>query len=274
MKCLICGRVNLPGATLCLDCKSARKRAFDATVTQPLLAAAGAARGSVPAARLLKPSQSVPDAARRAAKMALARGQLNTVVETPPSRTGRWPIMVGALCVFVVGVAYFGQRSGSGKSDPSAAGPTERPAAESTAAPLVVPAAPAPSAVPPSSVAAVPVGINAPHVEPTPTIRKTDIGKRASARSKVEKAPLPAPAPEPPPPPQAVVVAPPPPPAIVREPPRADPWQPMNDAIARCAVNDIFGRLSCEQRVRARYCEGHWGQVPQCASIPYVDHGQ
>src|SRR5450759_421860 len=40
MKCLICGRLSLPGAKLCLDCKSARKRAFDATVTQPLLAAA------------------------------------------------------------------------------------------------------------------------------------------------------------------------------------------------------------------------------------------
>src|ERR1700693_3445305 len=98
MKCLICGRVTLPGAKLCLDCKAARQRAFDATVTQPLLAAAGAARDPTTARRLLRPSQSVPDAARRAAKMALAaRSQSNIATESPPRRDDRWPIIVGAL---------------------------------------------------------------------------------------------------------------------------------------------------------------------------------
>ena len=273
MKCLICGRVNLSGATLCLDCKAARKRAFDATVTQPLLAAAGAARGRAAAPPLLKSSQSVPDAGRRAAKMALAQGQLNTVVETPPSRTARWPIAVAALCILLAAVGYFGPWSKSGKPATPATVPAEPSAAESTAAPLAVrAAAPGSSAPPASAAAALPVGINASRLEPAPATKRIDAAKKANPRTKVEKVPTPAPAPEPPPPP-AVVVAP-PPPAIVREPPRIDPWQPMNDAMARCPANDISGRLACEQRVRARYCEGHWGQVPQCASIPYVDHGQ
>src|SRR4029077_1163298 len=47
------------------DCRSARKRAFAATVTQPLLAS-GRSRG-----RLLRPSQSMAATARRAAERAL-----------------------------------------------------------------------------------------------------------------------------------------------------------------------------------------------------------
>src|SRR5215470_5001191 len=41
MKCRICGTECPPGAKLCRDCAAARKRAFAATVTMPLLAAAG-----------------------------------------------------------------------------------------------------------------------------------------------------------------------------------------------------------------------------------------
>ena len=41
MKCRICGSECPPGAKLCRDCAAARKRAFAATVTMPLLAAAG-----------------------------------------------------------------------------------------------------------------------------------------------------------------------------------------------------------------------------------------
>ena len=90
-----------------------------------------------------------------------------------------------------------------------------------------------------------------------------------------------------PPPKQAMVVpstetpavalpppSPPPPPPVVREAARPDRWQLMNEAIARCPRDDISSRVSCEQRLRAQYCEGHWGQVAQCASIPYSDHGQ
>ena len=112
---------------LCLDCKAARKRAFDATVTQPLLAAAGAARDSTVAPRLLKPSQSVPDAARRAAKMALAAQAKSTILIESPPHAGRWPVVVGALCVALAAVGYLGHWFGGSKSDTFAAVPDERP---------------------------------------------------------------------------------------------------------------------------------------------------
>jgi len=43
MKCRICGCEAPAGAKLCKDCAAARKRAFAATVTQPLLLAAAGA---------------------------------------------------------------------------------------------------------------------------------------------------------------------------------------------------------------------------------------
>ncbi len=272
MKCQICGRQSIPGAKLCLDCKAARKRAFDATVTQPLLAAAGVARGSAASPRLLKPSQSVPRGARRAARLALAaQAQPRTNTETPPPRTSRWPIVIGAICVLALGVGFSAHWFGAGTTETFTTVPTEHSATEaqlatSTARPTApTAAAPAPaSAVPPASrntadAASVTAG------------NKPDAPRRPNPKVRTEKAPAPLPVAEPPPPP-AVAVAPPPPP-VVREVPRADPWQPMNDALARCSANDMSGRLSCEYRVRTQYCEGRWGQVAQCASIPYAEHG-
>src|SRR6266446_5607554 len=48
MKCRICASECPPGARVCGDCAAARKRAFAATVTQPLLAAVGAPSVSPP----------------------------------------------------------------------------------------------------------------------------------------------------------------------------------------------------------------------------------
>lgn len=277
MKCLICGRLSLPGAKLCLDCKAARKRAFDATVTQPLLAAAGAAGatgGGAAAPRLLKPGQSVPDAARRAAKMALAaqaKSNFASVVAEPvPRRPTPWPIVVGGMCLVIAVAGYFGHWFGGSKSDTFAAVP-ERSNVASAALPSIVRAStPGTIPAPVPTTAVVPIAGDATPVEPAAP-SKADTVKR-SVRPRPEKPPVAVPIPEPPPPPEVVAVAPAPPP-IVREAPRVDPFQVMYDAIARCP-RDISGRASCEQRLRAQYCEGHWGQVPQCASIPYVDHGQ
>jgi hypothetical protein len=273
MRCLICGRQGLPGVKLCLDCKAARKRAFDATVTQPLLAAAGAARDSTVAPRLLKASQSVPAGARRAAKMALAaQAQSNILIESPP-QAGRWPIVVGALCVAVVSVGYFGHWFGGSKSDTFAAVPDERPVAQDAPATssIVRASTPVVTAVP--ARAAVPVAVEAAAVEPPAAATKADAAKRLSVRPRPDKAPITLPPPEATPPP-VIAVAPPPPPPVVHEVPRPDRWQLMTDAIARCPRSDIAGRFFCEQRLRAQYCEGYWGQVPQCASIPSNEHGQ
>jgi len=273
MRCLICGRLSLPGAKLCLDCKAARKRAFDATVTQPLLAAAGAARDSTVAPRLLKASQSVPAGARRAAKMALAaQAQSSMLIESPP-HAGRWPFVIGSLCVALVAVAYFAHWFGGSKSDTFAAVPDERPVAQDGPAMSSIVRASTPVATAVPARATVPVAVNAAAVEPPAAATKADAAKRPNVRPRPEKAPITLPPPEATPPP-VIAVAPPPPPPVVREVPRPDRWQLMTDAIARCPRSDIAGRFFCEQRLRAQYCEGYWGQVPQCASVPSNEHGQ
>jgi hypothetical protein len=275
MRCQICGQVSLPGVKLCLDCKAARKRAFDATVTQPLLAAASEARGSRTAPRLLRPSQSVPDAARRAAKMALAaQAQARIAIESPPRRIAPWPI-IGVMGLAVVAVGYFGHWFGGDRSATYVTVPVGSASVQDSAAASNVRATTlAPSAVPPSAAATAPVAIHAAAVEPPTPAAKAEAAKRASVRLRPEKAPVTLPPLEPTPPP-VIVVARPPPPPVVREAPRPDRWQLMAEAIARCPRGDFSGGgYSCEQRLRAQYCEGHWGQVPQCASIPYTDHGQ
>ena len=35
----------------------------------------------------------------------------------------------------------------------------------------------------------------------------------------------------------------------------------MNDALARCAREDISGRLLCEHRIRLQHCDGRWRVV-------------
>jgi hypothetical protein len=56
--------------------------------------------------------------------------------------------------------------------------------------------------------------------------------------------------------------------------PVPDRWQMMAEAMAQCSPAKFFSRLACEQRTRNRYCEGFWGQVPQCPSAPAKEQGQ
>ena len=54
-----------------------------------------------------------------------------------------------------------------------------------------------------------------------------------------------------------------------------DRWQQMREAMARCAGDNFFKRVACEQAVGQQYCEGFWGKVPQCPSgPPNKDRGQ
>jgi len=63
-------------------------------------------------------------------------------------------------------------------------------------------------------------------------------------------------------------VAPPP-----RAPARVDPLQQMNDALAACAGDGLFGRIACEQRALLAYCDGRWGQTERCPSGRRTDYG-
>jgi len=52
-----------------------------------------------------------------------------------------------------------------------------------------------------------------------------------------------------------------------------DRWQLMHVSLAQCGGDLIF-RIVCDQRVRRRFCEGHWGRAPECASGVVNEHGQ
>lgn len=54
---------------------------------------------------------------------------------------------------------------------------------------------------------------------------------------------------------------------------RPDPWQLMHVSLAQCG-GDLIARIVCDQRVRRRFCEGHWGKVPECETGLANEHGQ
>jgi hypothetical protein len=267
MKCLICGRTSLPGAKLCSDCSSARKRAFAATVTQPLLDAAGRGRSG---ASLLRPSQSVAATARRAAERSLFAKPPAAEPAVPASRRMDL-IFLAAGLVAVVLIGAFVARQVQKSREAEAPQITEQ-ATSPTQAALPNAVSVVPAGLSPKNVAetqAPALTSATPAAEPVPIPAKRPSPKRSAP---IEAISLPA---EAGPPPQIIVAAPAPMPVPeVREAPRPDALQVMNEGLARCAGGDLFGRILCDQRVRREYCDGRWGQVPQCPSGVPNDRGQ
>jgi hypothetical protein len=56
--------------------------------------------------------------------------------------------------------------------------------------------------------------------------------------------------------------------------PAPDRWQSLSAALGRCSAGNIFSRFACEHSARVQFCEGHWGEVAQCAGGVVNDHGQ
>ena len=54
---------------------------------------------------------------------------------------------------------------------------------------------------------------------------------------------------------------------------RPDSWHVMHVSLARCG-GDLIARIVCDQRVRRHFCEGHWGETPECGSGVANEHGQ
>ena len=52
---------------------------------------------------------------------------------------------------------------------------------------------------------------------------------------------------------------------------RPDRWQAMNVTLAHCG-GDLIARIVCHQRVRGDFCEGHWGDAPECGSGFAYEH--
>jgi ribosomal protein L40E len=52
-----------------------------------------------------------------------------------------------------------------------------------------------------------------------------------------------------------------------------DPREAMHVSLATCG-GDLIARMVCDQRVRRRFCEGHWGEAPECTRGVANDRGQ
>jgi hypothetical protein len=260
MNCSICGRASAPHAKLCDDCRSARKRAFAATVTQPLLEAAGSRRSRA-SARLLKPGQSMSASARRASRKAKTEPASVEVMPMPVPRPRWLPIAVALAVVILAAIGYVVYKTRlAGTSVDSGA----EPPAQSRAP--VAPPAPAP---PMEVTSPLPAPASTTEASPVPP---AEPAKKSPVRPKPAPPPVVVAPPAPEPPPPVVVAAPPPPPPVeVKPAPRVDPFQALNDAIAACSHEDVPTRLRCEQRARVRYCQGNWGVAFQCPLGPNPD---
>lgn len=264
MKCLICGRSALPGARLCSDCRAARKRAFAATVTQPLLIAAARSKGDQ---RLLRPSQSVAATVRRAAEQSLFVKPPPAQKPTPRFRRTDFAWLAAALGVIVVSGVYAAHRFYTPwSSDAPSPVATQPDAADRPAVAAGISVAPTPTALKPA--AAERSAGPAPDAAPS-DVAKPDAAKRSSGKRVVlapsEAMPLMQPMAA------APSVA---PVLIVPAPTLPNPLQSMNDGFVRCAGSDLVDRMACESRVRQQYCGGYWGKVPQCPIGPVTDRGQ
>ena len=281
MTCKICGQKNASGAKLCDDCRAARKRAYDPTVTQPLLAMAGEATldSFSSGKRRKSSSKSAESNARRAARKAADEKRAAVLpVHQSPRKASTPMVLFAFLSVLLIGVyalhwvlsAPKGEGEGytpverSLKADAETVAPTDSPSPRALGpARAVSSPAEVSSAATPGRALTLPVDGEGAEAATRGVPAKVTTAKRAAPiRAPViviETPPLiaepiaPAPAPE------------------LRPPPRVDPWQQMADAVARCSREGFFARVICEQKVRLQYCEGHWGQVAQCPGGPASD---
>ena len=269
MKCTICGRRTLPGAKLCLPCRSALRRARDDTVSELMPLPARAAAFGIPGASTVSRTLDLIEtrrAKRRPRKSTGDEGEGKGAVRAYS------PLRVAAIALFVmaIGVVAYGfteQLQGEPASlaaHEQASVPAPRasvsPVAMAAEARNTMLAAP----VSHSSEAIAEAGMSvSPPVEIKP--RKSP----SSAARPIKKVDAPTMTP--------VVVV--PPVVTAAAAPAAAPvvapdrWQLLSAALGRCNGN-LFERIGCEHVARAKYCEGYWGQVSQCPGGVSNDHGQ
>ncbi|HTP45654.1 MAG TPA: hypothetical protein VMQ50_01860 [Casimicrobiaceae bacterium] len=264
MKCRICGCDTPLGKKLCKDCAAARKRAFAATVTQPLLlAAVGAPSVSQPR---FAPK---PGGAQR--KLSVVRGEQpakpaiehkRTPVRSTAATRGPHVLWLVAGSAAALGVVLVLGMLAARREVPAATDEVHPRAPVAKAQPeTVTPVAVAPASRPPLEIESEPVLPKPPQHH----ARKPAPAEPVAAPAPVEAAPatVPEPAPRAAPTQRPVEVA-----------VRADPLQSLNEALTRCVREAMFDRPACEQSARARYCGASWGSIPQCPIGPGTDHGQ
>jgi len=265
-RCRICGRTAPRGAKLCGQCVAAVKRARQVpTVSTQFMP--------------LTTSRVEPVAPKMSPRAPQPRASLRSWVST---KAGGWGVIV-AFAVFGVAIcatAYFAvQEIDQGADQVGVAPPVP------AVAPADVRVAPAVEPVP-TEVLTTPVEAdNAARAEidlvpqttaiapPGPPTPKQTLNSRKPRKAAVmpvesrlanqigDEGPQPvaaeqtndAPAP-------SNVIQ----PAIADGPPAPDRWDRMNAALALCARESFVAGVVCTERARMQYCEGHWGEVPQC----------
>jgi hypothetical protein len=267
--CAICQGPVKPGVRLCAQCKAALKRARQVTVSQdyPLPRRTSAHLGERRTRAEARPQPDEP----------LAQPTVELV-----RKPSRWQF-AGAVIVAAVAVSAGGYlalhiaRAGEDSVD-GWTGKIPWPAAlSSTEAPLPPPRRePGPDSIPNAvSPAALPAATVVDSARPEPG--RTPSAKAAKPAPKREIQTTPAvpvvarfaAATEPPDPAPAVI-----PQVVVPQAPPPDRWQLLAEGIASCARENFIAGAICEQRVRLQYCDGYWGQVPQCPSGITNDHGR
>lgn len=265
-RCRICAKAALPGAALCGQCRDAVKRARQVPTVMsqfmPLaLSAAGTADAGIAAGRRppAVPAAHAPRARGASATfMAIAAFGLAVCVggylialhddDVPPPRG-----------IYTAGLAA--SRMGSSRV------PLPPPATPEPSDGVAVSIADLPSGGPPG---APPVAKGASRrATPAQATSAGDGAPDTAASSQGDAVDTPDPAPAEAAGTPAPVAAP-----AAPEPAVADRWQAMNAAIAACRRETFLAGVICEQRVRLRYCEGFWGDVPQCGKRSPSDNAR
>jgi hypothetical protein len=302
MKCTACGNENQPTAKFCVHC-GVLLTPMPASVAAPSV---GASTTSMPAAAPAAP-RPVPPAppppppppqsfAPEPAPVPAAPMSATPMPATPmpaapapdlapaPPASNRNALIIGAVAVvIVIAVGFLGYRALYGGNKQPSMTTAETPKAAQQSATNPSPSEPvkdaAPVAAAPAEPSALPPAVEEPAktaaAEPaplpgTPAAAPKPRATQPKPGPKIEPTAEPAPAPSPAKTPtKATAVA-----AATQSASQPDHWQMYADAQARCAREDFFKRLACELRTRNQYCQGYWGQVPQCPEAMPRERGQ
>ena len=203
---------------------------------------------------------------------------------TAASAPNRRPLIIGAVAlIFVIAAGYLGYRAlyGGSKPEPVAVAEPQKPA-EPPALQAAEPAKDTSTPAAPASAETATTAQEPTKTASTATTAPDSLPGTPAATPKAGPRPKPAPrmesvtteaapaAPVPSAKPSAKAVA----VAAAPTPVETDRWQMYADALGRCAREDFFKRLGCELRTRNQYCQGYWGQVPQCPEAMPRERGQ
>jgi hypothetical protein len=274
MKCMICGGKTLPGAKLCLPCRSALRRARDDTVSEllPLPRRLDALAYQHAHTVTGTPPRASIAAKEKKARITAAK-RISAGARSLPHRA--WQLAVLAIAVLVL--AILGGMAARQSHDAHADTRDLRPSLAPVIDTRVSPAALAAEARNSTTFSASPTltDASAPAEPALPEMTHKE-------RPKAEKARAAAPRPTPvadmttalgPSIEEAGSAVPVSKPDIAI-PPAPDRWQLLSGRLSGCAGGNLFARVACEHAARAQYCEGYWGQVAQCPAGIANEHGQ